>query len=420
MMDGRYPIAIVLGIASTMSHAGAEDGCFCDLPALPIAVSNNAVTSVANDDGTTTLYSFMGITDPDDSGSITAAAHRLDFPGGEWQRIADAPLLNGLARIGANAISVAGEVYLMGGYSVAGFSETTDWRLFRYEPDDDSYVELASVPAEVDDTVLGVYDDRYIYAVSGWHGPIFDNVANVQVYDTQTDQWQQATPIEAPLPGLFGHAGSIIGDRIFYMDGVISIGGFPITDRVFIGTIDSEKIGDVLSITWTELDPHPGEETYRGAASQTATSDGRMLLVGGTDNPYNFDGIGYNGQRSFPLDQVLAFDPIGESWTELAISGAHAPTMDHRGLVQVGAGFAVVGGMDGPGFTTSAVSLLRIDPITCAADLNNDGIVGTVDLLELLGAWGDCRDCKQCPADLDSDCTVGATDLIALLGRWGY
>ena len=39
-----------------------------------------------------------------------------------------------------------------------------------------------------------------------------------------------------------------------------------------------------------------------------------MLLVGGSDNPYNFDGNGYNGQPSFPLDQILSYDPIAGDW----------------------------------------------------------------------------------------------------------
>ncbi len=52
-------------------------------------------------------------------------------------------------------------------------------------------------------------------------------------------------------------------------------------------------------------------------------------------------------------------------------------------------------------------------------DLDGDGIVGTADLILLLGAWGPCDDCRDCPADLDGDCAVGTSDLILLLGNWG-
>ena len=42
----------------------AGDPAWTELASLPITVSNNAVTSVDNGDGTTTIYTFMGIIDP--------------------------------------------------------------------------------------------------------------------------------------------------------------------------------------------------------------------------------------------------------------------------------------------------------------------------------------------------------------------
>ncbi len=59
-------------------------------------------------------------------------------------------------------------------------------------------------------------------------------------------------------------------------------------------------------------------------------------------------------------------------------------------------------------------------PDECEAlgDLDGDGVVGSSDLVILLGAWGFCADCFDCPIDLDSDCIVGATDLLILLGNW--
>ena len=49
---------------------------------------------------------------------------------GEGRR---APLLDGLAKIAASAISCAGEVYLIGGYAVTGKEEVTEARFFRYD-----------------------------------------------------------------------------------------------------------------------------------------------------------------------------------------------------------------------------------------------------------------------------------------------
>lgn len=384
----------------------ADGPAWTELASLPVTISNNAVTSVDNGDGTTTIYTFMGIIDPLDEDTITPLSFRITLPGGEWESIADAPLLNGLAKIGANAVTIAGEVYLIGGYSVEGFSETTEHRLFRYDADAESYVELAEIFFEVDDTVTGVYRDRYLYTVSGWHGPSNDNIRFVQVYDTQTDDWSFASSIEQPLPGLFGHAGTIIGDRIVYLDGVNTAGGFLISDRVFVGQIDPEKVGDVTEIEWLEVDPHPGLPTYRAAGSQGGTSDERLLLVGGTDNPYNFDGMGYDGNPSFPLDQVLTYDPSTDEWETIIARGKRPPTMDHRGLVRAGDAWVVVGGMTAPGATTDQVWQLTLGSTPLPGDLDGNGVVNLADYAVFQG-------CFTGPGGgpVDGQCIAGDSDL---------
>ncbi len=63
----------------------------------------------------------------------------------------------------------------------------------------------------------------------------------------------------------------------------------------------------------------------------------------------------------------------------------------------------------------TVLSMLVPDP----ADLNADGLVGIVDFLILLAAWGPCADCDSCPADVNGNCVVGLPDLLDLLSRWG-
>jgi WD40 repeat protein len=62
-------------------------------------------------------------------------------------------------------------------------------------------------------------------------------------------------------------------------------------------------------------------------------------------------------------------------------------------------------------------------PDECAGvpgDIDGDGIVGILDFLAMLGAWGDCpQPCPPaCPGDLDGDCEVGITDFLLLLAYW--
>lgn len=58
----------------------------------------------------------------------------------------------------------------------------------------------------------------------------------------------------------------------------------------------------------------------------------------------------------------------------------------------------------------------NFDPSDCDADLNDDGVVGTIDLLNILASWGPCN---ACPADFDGDNNVGTSDLLFALGLWG-
>ncbi len=71
------------------------------------------------------------------------------------------------------------------------------------------------------------------------------------------------------------------------------------------------------------------------------------------------------------------------------------------------------------GFCCTTEICVTIPDCTPECDLDGDGIVGIVDFLALLAAWGSCSDCGTCPADFDGDCSVGILDLLILLGNWG-
>ncbi len=54
--------------------------------------------------------------------------------------------------------------------------------------------------------------------------------------------------------------------------------------------------------------------------------------------------------------------------------------------------------------------------VACQADVTGDGVVGTDDLLSLIGLWGPC---EGCPEDISGDGMVGADDLLFLISLWG-
>ena len=69
---------------------------------------------------------------------------------------------------------------------------------------------------------------------------------------------------------------------------------------------------------------------------------GDIIFVGGSVNPYNFNGIGYNGEPSVPDSDVWRYNVDSKRWS---LFKSKTPTMDHRGLIKVGQHWLTIGGM---------------------------------------------------------------------------
>jgi N-acetylneuraminic acid mutarotase len=309
------------------SHAGVW-------PDLPQPVSNNAVTSQKLG-GREFFFSFLGIGSSKRYDAITNTGCVLDTGEESWRALPPVP---GSGRLASTAQCVDGRVYLFGDYTVnAQGAEHSLPNLDVYSTTGGTWTRGADMPVPVDDSVSGVYRDRYIYLISGWSET--DNVPRVQLYDVVANTWQQATPI--PGRPVFGHAGAILGDRIIYCDGVYrSPHGFSASDECWRGDISPD---DPTRITWAPLPNHPGAARYRIAAGADPAR-GKVWFVGGTDNPYNYNGIGYDGRPSEPSPVVFAYDARAGAWQE------HTPqaqaSMDHRGLIVTSNALVTVGGME--------------------------------------------------------------------------
>ena len=112
---------------------------------------------------------------------------------------------------------------------------------------------------------------------------------------------------------------------------------FAIDASTWAGRLDP---GDASTIVWSELLQHPGPALYRSAA---AVIDDHALFIGGTDNPYNYDGIGYDGEAAEPLSQILAYSPTSGLWRELP--PLPVASMDHRNAGVTRNQIFLVGGM---------------------------------------------------------------------------
>ena len=69
----------------------------------------------------------------------------------------------------------------------------------------------------------------------------------------------------------------------------------------------------------------------------------RIFFAGGSANPYNFNGIGYDGVPSEPSAEVFSYNLENSAWE----CRGHLPeaTMDHRGLLTHEGWFYIIGGM---------------------------------------------------------------------------
>lgn len=344
---GAAACAVALGLSAC--GQGQASVVQVIIPNLPMAVTNNAV-AIDTANGTVTLYSFLGLDSTKRHDGITRRAFRLTLGKDQWEELPPVPGPRG--RLAATAQVIRGEVIVIGGYTVDSTgAERSVPEVDIWNPVAGRWRTGAPMPLPVDDAVSGVWRDSLLYLVSGWHDT--DNVTAVQIYDPATDRWTMATPI--PGPGVFGHAGGVVGDAILFVDGVTRNETRPryrMKAQAWRGEIDPT---DPTNITWTVIPPHPGLPLYRAAAGVCGT---RLVLAGGTDNPYNYNGIGYDGVPSEPRAEVVAYDVTTGGWTEF--SPAPVATMDHRGLLIGRHGMYVVGGMrSGQGVSAETVIVPR-------------------------------------------------------------
>lgn len=105
----------------------------------------------------------------------------------------------------------------------------------------------------------------------------------------------------------------------------------------------------------------PGPARYRAAAAGTHL-DGirRIVFAGGTDNPYNYDGVGYDGRPAEPLDTVVSFNLDEQRWE--CHDSASTVTMDHRGLIAANGELVLIGGMDAERRVRRGAVVFRLSP----------------------------------------------------------
>lgn len=306
------------------------------VPPMPLAVSNNAVASLKNG---IEIYSLMGVGSRKTWDDVTAKMYILRLSTGKWTEGREVPGVGG--RLGASAIGARGQVFVFGGYLVdAQGNEMTVGDVNSYLADGHRWYRAADIPVPVDNAVIGLNHDRYIYLIGGRSktGP----VNNVQVYDAEKNAWSQATPF--PGTPVFGHAGGLADDAIVFVDGAKknTEAGDPYVpfDECWMGKIDRK---DPNKIVWSKLPPHPGPGRFAIVAGG-GEKEHRIMFSGGTTTPHNFKGLGYDRKPAEISPVTFAFELHGNRW-ETVMDDTSDVRTDSRGIVQTAIGPLILGGM---------------------------------------------------------------------------
>lgn len=305
------------------------------MPGLPAARSNNAVAAVRAPTGTA-VVSALGLAPGKQASDIVSDAWRLDASG--WSPL---PVVPGPGRLASVALGIEDRMLLIGGYTVAeDHVEVSVPGIDVWSASSGTWSAGPTMPTPVDDAVASVWRDRWVVLVSGWSND--DNVSDVQLLDLEDGSWTEGTPI--PGAAVFGHAGAMWNDTLVYCDGVRVVPATEEAERSFVANEGCYlgRFGAGLGvIQWRQLPPHPGSARYRMASGAAA---GLIVFAGGTDNPYNYDGVGYDGRPAEPTSTAFAWDVAQEQWVDLP--PLPEPSMDHRGLVSVDGALVLVGGLD--------------------------------------------------------------------------
>jgi hypothetical protein len=287
------------------------------------------------------VYGFYGLGAGKTAADIQVDTYRYDLHSRRWRALGNIPVSAG--RLASVAVYVGGKIYLLGGYTVAvDGAEVSTPEVLRFDPKIQQFQTESTLPIPVDDAVALSWRDRWIVLISGWHDT--GNVADVQLYDTQSKRWRRAN--SWPGTPVFGHTGAMQGDVAVICDGVSAQKNaqgknqFALSNQCWRGDFAASTPGIV---TWTALKAHPGVPLYRSGAVAVRGEAPKLLFAGGSTRAYNFDGIGYDGKPAEPSDIVYSINLPDNRWQlEKPLPEAG---MDFRGMVDDGTSYLLFGGM---------------------------------------------------------------------------
>ncbi|MGD8752212.1 MAG: kelch repeat-containing protein, partial [Anaerolineales bacterium] len=191
-----------------------------------------------------------------------------------WEQLADIPT----PRIGHAVAVYEDQIYAISGESQMGIVDLVE----RYDPEEDSWTQLASKPTPVKDIQADVIGGL-IYVPGG---RLVDGTPTdvLEVYDPQKDGWEQRSSLPRPISA---YALAAFEGRLYLF------GGWDGNEY-----LNATYAYDPNNDQWIELTPMPTKRAFAGAAE----AGGKIFIIGGFDGdqplsvsesyvPENDDGV---------------------------------------------------------------------------------------------------------------------------------
>jgi N-acetylneuraminic acid mutarotase len=175
-----------------------------------------------------------------------------------WE--ARAPLPEALQEIGV--VSLAGRVWVIGGFNAIGFVQRSLWS---YDPASDEWERKADLPAAVHHPNAAVAAGKIV--IAGFlQNPFFDPDPRVFLYDPATDEWTNGQSMP-PGTERGGAQVAAVGSRVFVFGGLRR------------GVVSDASVYDVDTDAWSELPPLPAPRDHGVAGA----IDGVVYIAGGRE-----------------------------------------------------------------------------------------------------------------------------------------
>lgn len=227
----RY-ITILLSILSvcflTYSQPAQPDEWCGNFPSLP---GTGALWGHASCVLGDTIYVAGGSS----TGTPSSNFYKFSISGNTWSTGVGTPT----PKTGGDLVACGNKIYYMGGGNTSISIATAE--CFVYNPATGNWSSIANLPTAVTGNVAECYRDSLIYCMmGGW----LTYETLIQVYNTNTNTWSLATPMNSGN-GRRSFAGGILGNKLFVCAGWS--GDF--RNDFWVGTINP---ANPLQITWQQ------------------------------------------------------------------------------------------------------------------------------------------------------------------------